>query len=243
MPKDQRKRWRMRPLHVDGGFGESQRAVLVDDLEALFEQVHGEVGVFGDGVEGIAAGGFDGGGAPGADGSGNDGDDVEEVESAALEVLAGDVFEGLPAGPEVDAVADLGVSGDGADARVLEVGDELGDGVGGDDGVGVDADVDLFGEAVEGEVERGGLAAVGLGEDLDAAGGDFGGVGLAGDLEGAVAGAVVDDDDVEVGVVGVEHRADGADDDLLLVVGGDEDGDAGIEAGRGSGGAGGAGGR
>ena len=34
-------------------------------------------------------------------------------------------------------------------------------------------------------------------------------------------------------VVGVEHRADGANDDLLLVVGGDEDGDAGIEAGRG----------
>jgi len=35
-------------------------------------------------------------------------------------------------------------------------GDELADGVGRDDGVGVDADVELFSEAVEGEVERGG---------------------------------------------------------------------------------------
>ena len=38
---------------------------------------------------------------------------------------------------------------------------------------------------------------------------------------------------MEVFVVGVEHRADGADDDLLFVVGGDEDGDARVEAGRG----------
>ena len=38
---------------------------------------------------------------------------------------------------------------------------------------------------------------------------------------------------MQVLVVGVEHRADGADDDLLFVVGGNEDGDARIEAGRG----------
>ena len=68
-------------------------------------------------LSGIAAGGLDGRGAPCADGAGNDGDDVEEVEGAALEVLAGDVFEGLPAGPQIDAVADLGVAGHGADAR------------------------------------------------------------------------------------------------------------------------------
>ena len=233
VPKDQRKRWRIRPLRVDGRFSEGQRAVFVVDFEALFEQVHGEVGVFGDGVERIAAGGFDGRGAPCADGSGNDGDDVEEVEGAALEVLAGDVFEGLPAGPEIDAVADLGVAGHGADARILEVGNELGDGVGGDHGVGVDADVDLFVHAVEGVVERGGLASVGLGENLHAAGGDLSGVGFCGHFGGAVERAVVDDDDVEVLVVGVEHRADGADDDRLFVVGGDEDGDARIVAGRG----------
>ena len=56
---------------------------------------------------------------------------------------------------------------------------ELGDRVGGDDGVGVDADVDLFVDAIESVVEGGGLAPVGLGEHLHAAGGDLLGVGLA----------------------------------------------------------------
>ena len=157
---------------VDGGFGEGERLVFVDDGVALLEQVHGEVGVFGDGVGVVAAAGLDGCGAPRADGSGHDHDDVEEVERAALEVLAGDVFERLPAGPEVDAVADLGVAGDGADLRVGEVADEAGDGVVRDDAVGVDADVDLFVDVLEREVQRVGLAAVGLGEDGEAAGGD-----------------------------------------------------------------------
>ena len=116
---------------------------------------------------------------------------------------------------------------------IFKVRNELGDGVGGDDGVGIDADIDLFGQAIEGVVERGGFASIGLGEDLDAAGGDLVGVGFAGHFGGAVAGAVVDDDDVEILVVGVEHGADGAHDDRLFVVGGNENGDARIEAGRG----------
>ena len=37
-------------VRVDGRLGEGERRVFVDDLVALFEQVHGEVGVFGDGV-------------------------------------------------------------------------------------------------------------------------------------------------------------------------------------------------
>ena len=89
----------------------------------------------------------------------------------------GDVFEGLPSGPEIDAVADLDVAGDGGDLRIGEVRDEAGDGVFGDDAVGVDADVDLFVHAFEGVVEGVGLAAVGLGEDGEAAGGDVVGIG------------------------------------------------------------------
>ena len=110
---------------VDGGLGEGEGLVFVDDGVALLKDGHGEVGVLGDGVGVVAAGGFDGAGAPGSDGSWDYSDDVEEIESSALEVLDGDVLEGLPAGPEVDAVADLGVSGDGADLRVGEVGDEV----------------------------------------------------------------------------------------------------------------------
>ena len=128
-------------LGVDGRFSVSQGAVLVVDLQALFEQVHGQVGVFGHGVQRIAAGGLHRRGAPCADGAGNHGDDVEEVEGAALEVLAGDVFESLPARPQVHAVAHFGVAGHGADGGILKVGNELGDGVGGDHGIGIDADV------------------------------------------------------------------------------------------------------
>ncbi len=64
---------------VDGSFGEGEGLVFVDDGVALLEEVHGEVGVFGDGVGVVAAAGADGRGAPGSDGSGNDHDDVEEV--------------------------------------------------------------------------------------------------------------------------------------------------------------------
>ncbi len=59
VPKDQRKRWRISPLGVDGCFGKGQRAVFVDDLQALFKQVHRQVGIFGDGIERIAARGLD----------------------------------------------------------------------------------------------------------------------------------------------------------------------------------------
>ena len=124
MPKDQRKRWRMRPSGVDGGLSERERAIFVDDLEFLLEQIHGQVGIFGDGVDGVAAAAFDSSGAPRADGTGYDDDHVEKIESTAFEVLARDVFECLPAGPEIDAVANLCVSGYSADALIFEVRDQ-----------------------------------------------------------------------------------------------------------------------
>ena len=111
-------------------------------------------------------------GAPCADRSGDDHDDVEEIECAAFEVLAGDVFESLPACPQIDAVADLGIAGDGADLRIVEVRNQLRDRIDGNDGVGIDADVELFVDAFEGVVEGIGLAAIGLGEHLHAASGD-----------------------------------------------------------------------
>ena len=70
---------------------------------------------------------------------------------------------------------------------ILKVRNELGDGVGGDDGIGVDADVDLFVHAIERVVERGGLASVALGEHLHAAGGDLLGDRRRGHFGGAVA--------------------------------------------------------
>ena len=92
----------------------------------------------------------------------------KEIERATLEILRRDVFECLPARPEVDAIADLGVSCDGSDLRIREVRHEIAYGIVRDDAVGIDADVDLFVDVFEREVECIGLAAVGLGQDGEA---------------------------------------------------------------------------
>ena len=151
---------------------------------------------------------------------------MHQVERATFEVLAGDVFESLPTRPEIDAVANLGVAGHGSDALVLKVLNEFGDGVGGDDRVGIDTNIDLLMNSFEGKVESRGLAAVGLDEHFDATGGDLRFVSLARDLSGAVGGAIVDDEDVDVFVIGVQHRADGAHDNRFFLVGRNQHGDA-----------------
>jgi hypothetical protein len=102
-----------------------------------------------------------------------------------------------------------------------------GDGIGSDDGIGVDADEDFrIADVLESEVQRLGFAAVGLGENQPA-GGFFGGKGAAGDFQSTILGAVVDDDHAQIGIVGIERALDGAFDDLFLVIRGNEDRDCG----------------
>src|SRR6185312_10458852 len=45
--------------------------------------------------------------------------------SVTLQILAGHIFERLPASNEVDAIADLGVAGDRADRRICEPAHQL----------------------------------------------------------------------------------------------------------------------
>ena len=172
---------------VGGRFGEGEGHVFVFDAVAEAQQGHGEVGVFGDGIDVVAAGFADGGDAPCADGSGDDADGAENVEGAAFKILAGDVFEGLPAGPEIHAVADFGVAGHGSDFGIDEVRDEAGDGVWSDDGVGVDAD-ENFGvlNVLDAVVQGFGFAGVVFAEDDDLPGGLFFGEGGVGDFERAI---------------------------------------------------------
>src|SRR5882757_3617239 len=165
-------------IGIDRRLGECERAVFVDYAVALFEEIHGEVGIFGDGVGVIASAGLYRVGSPRANRAGDDHHDVEEVQRAAFEVLAGDVFERLPAGPEVYTVADFGVSGDGADLWIGEVRHQVGHGVVGDHSIGVDADVELLVDPVQRVVQRVGFATVGFGQHGEAAGGDVDGVGL-----------------------------------------------------------------
>ncbi len=104
-----------------GSFGEGQRQVFVFHAIAVAQQRHGEIGVFGDGIDVIAAGLADRLDAPGADGSGHHAHRAHGVQRAAFEILAGDVFERLPARPEIHAVADFGVAGHGCNFRIEEV--------------------------------------------------------------------------------------------------------------------------
>ena len=108
-----------------------------------------------------------------------------------------------------------------------------GDGIGSNDGIGVDADENFrIADVLQSKVKRLGLAAVGLGENQHPAGRFFGGKGAAGDFQRAILGTVVDDDHAQIGIVGVERALDGAFDDLLLVISGNENRDPGPVGGN-----------
>jgi hypothetical protein len=85
---------------------------------------------------------------------------------------------------------------------------------------------------IESIVKGFGFAAVGLGEDDDLAGGFFAGEDAAHDFQRSILGAVVDDDDAQVGIIGIKRALNRAFDDLLLIVGGDEDRDLGSVSGN-----------
>src|SRR4029077_2273360 len=87
-------------------------------------------------------------GTPRSECAGDHGYGSEQVEGAALEVLAGDVFEGLPARPDVYPISYFGIAGYGADGLVCKMGDQAADRFAGDHGVGVDADVEVFGHVL-----------------------------------------------------------------------------------------------
>src|SRR6266702_117274 len=210
------------PVHIDGRLGEGQRAVFIDHRIALLQQVHREVGVFGDGVGVIATAVLDGSRSPRSNGAGYHHYDVEQIERATLEVLAGDVFERLPARPQVDAIAYLGIACYGANLRIREMAHQVGYSIVGDHAIGIDADVDIFLRAIEREVERIGLAAIGLGQHGQATRRDIRWVGISRGPVRIVLRSVVDHDDSDVLVVRHHHRADRANDHFLLVVRGDQ---------------------
>ena len=59
--------------------GERQRAIFVDHLVALLQQVHGQVGILGDRIHRIASALPHGLGPPGADRARNHRDHIEQI--------------------------------------------------------------------------------------------------------------------------------------------------------------------
>jgi hypothetical protein len=105
--------------------------------------------------------------SPRAHRAGHDRHGRKEVPGAPLEVLRGDILERLPARVPVHAVADLGVSGHRAHARVFERLDQPRHRVGHEERVAVERDHHLAARMGKAQVQRGRFAAVGLPEDAD----------------------------------------------------------------------------
>ena len=109
--------------------------------------------------------------APGANRSGDHADRAHGVERPAFEVLAGDIFQRLPARPEIDAVAHLGIARHGCNFRIQKVRHHARNRIGSDDGVGIDANKNFrIDDVFKSKVERLGLAGVGSGKNQYPAG-------------------------------------------------------------------------
>ena len=151
--------------------------------------------------------------------AGNDGDAAERGKRPPLQILTGDVFERLPARDHVDAIADFGISGDGAYRRILEPAHELRDRVLLEMGVGIERHHDIAARFLQTDIESRRLAAIGHAKESDASIACEMGAYL---LRRIVGGAVVDDDDLQIWIVAGEDMAHCAGDDLPFVVGGNE---------------------
>ena len=125
-------------------------------------QGQGQVGVFCNRIRIEAAGFVYCFPAECADCSGDDGDRIDAIVGAAVEVEAADVLEALEARNPCLQVADPGVSGYGADARISERLNQKTQRVGLKLCVGVKEDDDLVGGRGQASREGARFSAVGL---------------------------------------------------------------------------------
>ena len=89
---------------------------------ALLQEIHREVGIFGYGINVISTSLFDRRCAPGADRPRDDRYHPEDIQGTPFEILAGEIFQGLPARPQIYLVGDLGISRHGCHLEVGKVG-------------------------------------------------------------------------------------------------------------------------
>ncbi len=143
-----------------GRFRQGDRPILVDDAVAHLQDRERQVRVFGERAVAEAAGLQDEAASPGADRARHDRDAIHEAEGAAVEVLAGNVFQRLKARQGIHAVADFGIAGDRADLRIGERRHQSFDAVDRENRIRVEADDDLGVRARDSEIQRRRLAAV-----------------------------------------------------------------------------------
>ncbi len=130
-------------VHGLGDFGAADGVFVVQNLPAVATNGQRQIGVFGNRVARKSAVAAQQIRAPRAHRAGHHGNAIQQIERALFEVLAGDVFERLPARDPAIAVDHLHVAGDGADAGIGEMPDQARNRVGIDDRIGVDRDDDF----------------------------------------------------------------------------------------------------
>src|SRR5579884_3550414 len=201
-----------------GRFSKCQRAVFINDLVILLQQVHRQVRIFRYRIDGISSTLDHRCCAPGSDCTWNDCDYVEQVQRPALKVLAGDVLERLPARKQVHLVADLCVSGNRAHSPVRKMHNQLFYRVSGNDRISINTDVKFFLNVLQAKIQRLCLARIWLRQDQQPALSNLLRISLTNNVKRPVSRPVINHNNVQVVIRRVQHRAHCADDDLLLVI-------------------------
>src|SRR5258708_12044451 len=107
------------------GFRPGDGLFVVDNAPTEAADSNGQIGVFGDGVRGDAARGFNGFLAPRTERTGHHGNAIQQVKGALLHVLAGVVLKPLPARQPARAVADLHFTRDRANPAIRQTTDQI----------------------------------------------------------------------------------------------------------------------
>ena len=225
MPNVQRKRWRISAIDGFGNFGAADGVFVVENFPAVAADGESQVGIFRNRVAGKSAVRAQQIGAPRAHGAGHHRNAIQQIEGALFQVLAGDVFERLPAREPAIAVHHFHVAGDGADLGIGEMADEPRNRFGINDGICVDRNDDFAGGFGKTMIQRRGLAAIGLADQAHAG---FAAEICAHQFGGAIRRAIVDHENFELGIIASERRVHGFDDGGFLVVRRDQHGDTGL---------------
>ena len=108
-------------VSISWRFGIGQRQIFILNPIAAAQKRHGQIGIFGYGIDMISAGFAHRRGTPCANGSRHHANCTERIQGTALKILTGDVLKCLPTGPDVHAVAHLRIPGNSADLGIQKM--------------------------------------------------------------------------------------------------------------------------
>src|SRR4029450_8304795 len=112
-----------------GRFGPCDRRAVVENPVPSFLERDGEILILGEGVCGKAPELHQRLSPPRANSARDHRDAAKSCQSSALQILACDIFESLPARNDIDPVADFGIAGNRSNSGIFEPANKLANGV------------------------------------------------------------------------------------------------------------------